>query len=77
MNAYELADWTKEQFSRGWINGYLNFFREIEGTLRQQADRIAELEVTKFHLEGDVNRLEDQVNELLVAKHFKDIGRTK
>ena len=44
---------------------------------KQLRNRIAELEVTKFHLEGDINRLEDQVNELLVAKHFKDMGRTK
>ena len=79
MNAYELAD---------ELDKVLTFVDLPKSTyskmLRQQADqlakadaRIAELEVTKFHLEGDINRLEDQVNELLVAKHFKDMGRTK
>ena len=74
MNAYELAD---ELNKVVFQHSYPLLFDKSANMLRQQADRIKELEVTKFHLEGDVNRLEDQVNELLVAKHFKDIGRTK
>jgi hypothetical protein len=44
MNAYELADWLKKESQAGWHDGFGIKLAEAANMLRQQADRIAELE---------------------------------
>jgi O-succinylbenzoate synthase len=60
MTAYELAD-LMIQFDSGRVWEHA---QEIASTLRQQADKIADLQTTINFLEDECKALRGQVNEL-------------
>ena len=67
MTALEHADWIEN----GAPFGKYETAKQAVVMLRQQQAEIEALKVTKFHLEADIDRLEDQVNDLLIEKDMK------
>jgi hypothetical protein len=69
---------TPEQILRSLENGYFMTHQEQAETaqyIRQLQKEVETLSVAKFHLESDLDKTQDALNDCLVEKHFRARGK--
>jgi protein-arginine kinase len=65
------------QILRNLENGYFMTHREQEEAaqyIRQLQQEVETLSVAKFHLESELDKTQDLLNDCLVEKHFRARG---